>query len=92
MTQQVSYDLRELAIALIKDKQIHEGKWTVGFEFTLGAAILGPTPEEVLPSAVAQIVKALLTPASPSLPVHLVVDAAEVNPAPRSRKRQRASK
>ncbi len=81
---QFSFDLREVATALIKQQGIHEGAWLAGFEFNLGAGMVGQTPEDAKPSAFVQLLKVQLVRQT-QVPVphpHLTVDAAEVNPAP----------
>lgn len=79
-----SFDLREVTIALIKQQGLHEGKWTLGVEFGLAAAVLGPTPDESRPSAIVQVQKLQLTRPQSGLPEFpFVVDAAVVNPRPK---------
>jgi hypothetical protein len=79
---QFSFDLREVATALIKQQGLHEGLWTLGFEFTFLAGIMGPTPSNSTPSVLVQMSKLQLIrqdqlpPPNP----HLTVDAAEANP------------
>lgn len=75
---QYSFDLRELAIAMIKKQDIRVGKWLVSFEIAMGTGMFGPTPTETFPGSFMQIKKALLTKADPASPQHFVVDAAEV--------------
>ena len=81
-TKQLSFELTELAVALIKHQGIHDGSWIVGFEFNLAAANIGPTPEEVKPAAIVQVSKAVLMRQEPGHPISLVVDAKKVNPMP----------
>jgi hypothetical protein len=84
-TKQLAFDLRELATALIKQADIHEGSWLAGFEFNLGAGNVGPTPEDVKPAAFVQIAKVLLFRQEASHPAHLAVDAAVLNPPSKRR-------
>jgi hypothetical protein len=80
---QYSFDLSEVTLALIKHQGLHEGVWTLGFEFNLGTAIVGPSPGEVKPSAFIGINRVQLAQppeGSPSNPFTL--DAAKVNPQP----------
>ena len=83
-TKQLAFDLTELATALIKHQGIHEGIWMAGFEFGFSTAHLGPTPDEVRPSLILQVSKALLIRAEPGHPSSLLVDAAVVNPPTKS--------
>jgi hypothetical protein len=82
---QYSIDLNEAAVALIKEQGIHEGLWTLAFEFTLGAGQFGPTPAEAKPGAFMQINKLQLIRQSEGAPEAAnAIDAAVVNPAPKS--------
>lgn len=89
---QYSFELREATIALIKEADIHEGVWMIGFEFSLGVGVFGAMQTDVpqgalsveaRPGALMQISKlqlARLPPEAPKPP--FAVDAAVVNPAP----------
>lgn len=78
---QYGFELREVAIALIKQQNIHEGRWWAAFEFALGSGLLGAAPPDVLPGAMVQIRRVLLAQADQATPQQFIVDAAEVNPA-----------
>lgn len=76
-----SFDLKEVASALIRHQGIHEGLWQLAFEFNFGAALVGATKEEARPSALIQINKfQLVRQAEGAEQQPMVVDAAEVNP------------
>jgi hypothetical protein len=80
---QYSFSFAEVAEALIKRNNLHEGEWVVGVEFVLNVGAMGMSPETVRPGAMIlanqfQLVKAI--PGQPH-PAGLVVDAAAVNPA-----------
>lgn len=77
-TTQYSFDLKEIATALIKHHGIREGKWVTQFEFNLGAGNIGLTPGEAKPSAFVQINKVLLARAVEGVSADLIVDASEV--------------
>jgi hypothetical protein len=66
---------------LIRLHGIKEGKWLIGFEFGLGAGIVGPSPEMQRPGAIVAINRLTLTRHTEVIPELLpfVVDAAEVN-------------
>jgi hypothetical protein len=90
---QYSFSLAEVAEALIKRKNLHEGEWVVGVEFVLNVGAMGMSPETVRPGAMVlanqlQLVKA--PPGQPQ-PPGLVVDAAVVNPT-RATKESKPSK
>lgn len=75
----ITFDLLELATALIRERDIHDGQWIVGFEFNTVGLNIGEQNDEK-PAAVVQISKAMLVPFGPHLPKSLAVDAAVVNP------------
>jgi hypothetical protein len=54
-TSPVTFELREAAEALLKQKGITSGRWTLNFELQLGAGLFGMTPDDVKPSAFVQI-------------------------------------
>jgi hypothetical protein len=79
---QFSFDLKEVAAALIKQQDIHEGLWILNFELAFGAGYFGASPEQARPGAVVQINKVLLVRQPGGSPESLTaVDAATVNPA-----------
>jgi antitoxin HicB len=81
------FDLKEVTTALIKQQGLHEGLWMVAFDFNLGAGMAGATKEEVRPMAFVQINKISLVRQSEIASGHnLVINAAEVNPAPKTQK------
>jgi len=79
---QFTFDLQEVATALIKQQGIHEGAWLAAFEFGLGAGIIGSSPDDARPAAVLQLLKVqLVRQTQVPLPhPQLTVDAAAVNP------------
>jgi hypothetical protein len=79
---QYRFELREVATALIKQKNIHEGRWWAVFEFVLRGGVFGQTNAELMPGGVFQIKGIILAQSDQSTPEQFVVDAAEVNPAP----------
>ena len=81
---QYQFDLRDLCIALIKHQQLHTGKWTVGFEFTLLAGNFGQNTQDAKPGSMVVITKANLSKPQQNPPFELsyTVDAEEVNPPP----------
>jgi hypothetical protein len=82
---QYTFDLRDVAIALIKAQGLHEGKWVIALELGLAAGLFGSDPKDptaVNPGAIIAVQSIQLTKHPENAPVHrLVVDAAEVNPA-----------
>ena len=83
---QFSFSMKDLTIALIKQQNLHDGNWIVGFEFSLAAGNMGLSPTDVKPTAIVGISNVTLQrvrEGDPSLPFQLPfqVNAAEVNPA-----------
>ena len=78
---QYSFKWKEVAAALIKEANLHEGKWQVAVQFGMAVANMGPTPQELVPGAGLAIQSVVLIKAIPESPDALVADAAEVNPA-----------
>ncbi len=77
---QYAFELKELTKNLIKLQGIKEGKWVIGFEFGLGAGIIGYNEETARPSAVVAINKIILTRQDESSSVpSFAVDAAEIS-------------
>lgn len=83
-TTQFSFDLSEVAAALIKQQGLHEGRWLLAVDFQVAAGMMGSDEGEgPKPGMMARITKVHLVrkddepPGTPGL-----VDAAEVNPPP----------
>ena len=78
VSQQYVFTYKEVAEALIKKQEIHEGTWGLYVEFSLAAAnVTGPTGE-VAPAAIVPITKLGIQRLKAESP--LAVNAAEVNP------------
>ena len=77
--QHYYYSMKDLATALVKASDIHEGIWRVGFKFELRAANVNMGGQQV-PAAFLPIVRVDITRVE--VLDDLSVDAAEVNPAP----------
>lgn len=79
---QYAFTLKEVTTALIKQQNLREGKWVVGFEFALAAGNVGSSATDVRPSAIVGISSLNLQrvrDGESNFPFQ--VDAAEVNPA-----------
>lgn len=76
--------MRELAAVLVKHYGLHEGYYNLLVEFQIGTGPVGP-PSSVTPGAIIGVSKVGLMPASECGP--MTVDAAEVNPLKKARKR-----
>lgn len=73
------FTYREVAEALVKQQDIHEGVWSIYVEFGLAGANTGPSDDQLLPTAIVPIVRMGLV----RVPKEnaLSVDATVVNPA-----------
>lgn len=79
--QQYVFSYKEIAEALIKKQEIHEGLWGIYIEFGFGAANINPTGggEGVfVPAAIIPVQKIGIQRFD--APNSLTVDAAEINP------------
>jgi|tagenome__1003787_1003787.scaffolds.fasta_scaffold19633840_2 hypothetical protein len=83
-------DPKELVEAIIKQTDVHEGKWVLMVMFGFGAANAGASENEVLPTGIVSVQKIGIQLAGADSPAGLVVDAAEVNPTPRPAKHTKA--
>jgi hypothetical protein len=77
---QYVFAYKELVEMMIKKSGLHEGKWMLLANFGFAAINSGPSPNEIVPTAVAALQSIGIQKAIPDSPPGLVVDAAEVNP------------
>jgi hypothetical protein len=66
---------------LIKKAGIHEGKWVLAIKFGFSVLNAGPTPEQIVPTALIGIQTIGVQKALPEAPEALLIDASVVNPA-----------
>lgn len=79
-SSQITFTHKEVVSALVRASDLHDGIWGLYLEFGIGAANMGPTPDDVNPAAIIPITKIGLQ-RFPNIST-ISVDAAEVNPAP----------
>ena len=92
-TNQYTFTHKELLELMIKQADLHEGRWVLQANFGFSAANVGPTEDQTVPSAIAALNHLGIQRATEGSPSGLTLDAAEVNPAPtkrRARKSQRS--
>lgn len=78
--------LQELAEILVRHYQLHEGRYQLAIGFRLGVGIVpGPEGARPLPGAILGVENVNLVPVPPDSRSPDIVDAALVNPAPKSR-------
>jgi hypothetical protein len=80
--------LRDLAVLLVRDANLHEGLFDISFELQTAIGSFGPIDGQVLPGAIFGIKSVGLLPAQ-TMNQH-TIDAAEVNPVKASEKKPAA--
>ncbi|MBN1187315.1 MAG: hypothetical protein JXB49_33865 [Bacteroidales bacterium] len=82
----ITFTHREVAEALIKKQDLHEGLWGISIEFSLGGANIsqGPDNTNLTPAAIIPVTKIGIQKFSK--PNSLTVDAAEINPPKENKK------
>ena len=90
-TQQITFTHREVAEALVKQQDIHEGLWGIYIEFGLGAGNAPVLPDGgISPVAIIPVLKIGLQRFEEAN--SLTVDAAEVNPIRKTPARTKSKK
>ena len=74
---QITFSFKEIAELLIKRQRIHEGIWGIYVKFGIGAMNMGPTEDEVRPTAIVPILELGLQKFDKES--NLTVDALKVN-------------
>lgn len=80
--------LREITEVLIKHQGLHDGSYNLLIEFQIGVGAVGPVPESVLPGAMVGVSRIGLSKTDPDKNNIHTVDAAEVNPIVKPRKKK----
>ena len=81
------FNHKEITELLIKHQNIHDGHWTIAIEFALSAANIstGPNDPTLYPSAIVPVRQIGIHRVEKPNP--LSVDASEINPLKKSRKK-----
>lgn len=95
---QFTWKHKEIVTMMVKEAGIHEGRWWLMVNFGMGPGNFGPAEDQVAPGMAVVLASIGIQREIPGqkAPSALVVDAAQVNPAPKtdkpptSRSRQRA--
>jgi len=82
---QIMFTHRELLALLIREANLHEGKWVLSVNFGFGAGALGPGPDQLSPTAMIAVLGIGVARATPDAPVQVQLDAALINPRPPER-------
>lgn len=84
-TKTIAFSHKEIAEALIRYHDLHEGLWGLYIEFGLAAANVAPEPGgDLLPTAIIPVKTIGIQRFNEAN--NLTVDAAEVNPLPKAKK------
>lgn len=78
---------REITEVLIKHYNLHAGKYDLLIEFQIGTAMLGPSPDEVCPTAMVGVSRLGLVESITETPN--TVDAAIINPPQKKQPKQK---
>jgi len=80
MAEATKYEFshKEVVEALLKQQGLHEGIWGLHVEFGIGAANVGPSPDDLNPAAIIPVVSIGLQKANELTSIS--VDASVVNP------------
>jgi hypothetical protein len=81
---ELTWTHRELVELMIKAANIHEGKWMIELKLGFAPANSGPSPEQINPGVIVAVTGIGIRREIPGAPPVLVVDAAQVNPEPKS--------
>lgn len=81
---QFAFSHAEVVEALLKKEGIHEGIWRLTVRFGLKGANMGPSDDNLLPTAIIPVTE--LGIVRDPKATNLSVDAAQVNPRPRDTK------
>ena len=86
-TKNMVFTFKEIAAALIRETDIHEGLWGLFVKFGLAGANIQSAPgkEDLRPAAVIPILELGIQRFDESN--NLTVDASEVNPKPKAKKK-----
>jgi hypothetical protein len=76
---QIVFTYKEVAEALLKTQQIHDGIWGIYIRFGIQGANIGPTPADLQPAVIVPVMQIGLQKFDQEN--NLAVDAAKVNPA-----------
>ena len=77
---QYAFKNRELLEMLIKQADIHDGRWVLSATFGFSVGNFGPTAQEMCPGGVVVLQAVGLIKAEESTPPEMMMDAATVNP------------
>jgi hypothetical protein len=81
---QITFSFQEVAEALVKKQDLHEGIWSLSVNFGLQATNIGPNESDLKPAAILGILFIGLQRMDKE--TNLTVDAAKVNPKQKTKR------
>jgi hypothetical protein len=79
----IAFSYREVAEALVKKQDLHEGIWSLDFNFGLTATNMGPNDGDLKPVGILALLTVGLSRVDKE--TNLTVDAAKINPKSKSK-------
>jgi hypothetical protein len=80
---ELTWTHKELIALMIKAANIHEGRWMIELKLSFAPVNSGPSEDQISPGIIVGVTNVGIRRELPGAPSALVVDAAEVNPAPK---------
>ncbi len=80
-TSQLTFTYQEVLESLVKQANLHEGRWQLVMTFGMTATNIGLDHRDLVPGAAIAISGVGLQKATPESPANLTIDAAKVNPS-----------
>lgn len=85
---QYSFQPKEIVTLLVKAAGLHEGRWWLVVNFGMSPGNFGPSDDQIAPGMIVAIqgltIQRVTPELSPPPPANLTVDAAAVNPRPKT--------
>jgi hypothetical protein len=83
---QIMFTHRERLELLVRQAGVHEGKWAIMANFGFSPGNFGPAPDQMAPGTVVVVLQMGIQRATAGTPEPMTVDAAVINPAPKTSK------
>jgi len=80
---ELTWTHKELIELMIKAANIHDGRWMIELKLSFTPMNSGPSESQISPGVIVGVTGIGIHRELPGAPSALVVDAAEVNPAPK---------
>lgn len=86
---QIAFSNKELLEILVRQAQIQEGRWVLSVNFGFNAMNVGPSPDQLTPGAIVQVLGISLQRAAADVPEAITIDASTVDRPVRASKPKR---